>query len=37
MEPASVAFPDKSDVDANYAHCTHALLERTATTLGSPA
>ena len=27
-EPATVAFPDKSDVDANYVKCMHALLER---------
>jgi proline dehydrogenase len=27
-EPASVAFPDKSEVDANYVKCMHALLER---------
>lgn len=27
-EPASVAFPDKKDVDANYAKCMRALLER---------
>jgi proline dehydrogenase len=28
LEPASVAFPDKADVDANYAKCLHALVER---------
>jgi proline dehydrogenase len=28
MEPATVAFPDKKDVDANYAACLQALLER---------
>ncbi len=28
LEPASVAFPAKKDVDANYAKCAHALLER---------
>ncbi|HWH52325.1 MAG TPA: proline dehydrogenase family protein [Gemmatimonadaceae bacterium] len=27
-EPASVAFPDKRDVDRNYVKCLHALLER---------
>ena len=27
-EPASVAYPDKKDVDANYVKCMHALLER---------
>ena len=27
-EPASVAFPDKSDVDTNYAKCMHALMQR---------
>jgi proline dehydrogenase len=27
LEPASVAFPDKPDVDANYAKCLKALLE----------
>jgi proline dehydrogenase len=26
-EPPTVAFPDKSDVDANYVKCMHALLE----------
>jgi proline dehydrogenase len=26
-EPASVAFPDKAEVDANYVKCMHALLE----------
>lgn len=26
-EPASVAYPDKKDVDANYARCMHALME----------
>ena len=26
-EPASVAFPEKKDVDANYVKCMHALLE----------
>ena len=25
-EPASVAYPDKRDVDANYAHCARRLL-----------
>ena len=25
-EPATVAFPDKKDVDANYVKCMHALL-----------
>jgi proline dehydrogenase len=25
-EPASVAYPDKKDVDANYVKCMHALL-----------
>jgi len=25
-EPASVAYPDKRDVDANYVKCMHALL-----------
>ena len=25
-EPASVAFPDKHDVDANYVRCMHALM-----------
>jgi proline dehydrogenase len=27
-EPASVAFPDKKDVDANYVKCMHALMTR---------
>ena len=27
-EPASVAFPAKADVDANYVKCMHLLLER---------
>lgn len=27
-EPAAVAFPDKSEVDANYVKCMHALMER---------
>ena len=27
-EPATVAFAEKKDVDANYAVCAHALLER---------
>jgi proline dehydrogenase len=27
QEPPTVAFPDKSDVDANYVKCMHALLE----------
>ena len=26
-EPASVAYPDKKDVDANYVKCMHALIE----------
>jgi proline dehydrogenase len=26
-EPASVAYPDKKDVDANYVKCMHELLE----------
>jgi proline dehydrogenase len=26
QEPASVAFPDKRDVDANYVRCMHALM-----------
>ena len=26
QEPASVAFPDKGDVDANYVRCMHALM-----------
>src|SRR5918911_584614 len=26
-EPPSVAYPDKKDVDANYAHCAHRLME----------
>ena len=26
-EPATVAFPDKKDVDANYVKCVHALLQ----------
>ena len=28
LEPAAVAFPSKKDVDACFAKCTHALLER---------
>jgi proline dehydrogenase len=28
LEPASVAFPGKKDVDANYAECMRRLLER---------
>jgi proline dehydrogenase len=28
LEPATVAFPDKSDVDANYAECAKALMQR---------
>ncbi|HYV96604.1 MAG TPA: proline dehydrogenase family protein [Gemmatimonadaceae bacterium] len=28
LEPATVAFPDKKDVDANYITCMQALLER---------
>jgi proline dehydrogenase len=28
LEPASVAFPDKRDVDANYVLAMHSLLER---------
>lgn len=28
MEPASVAFPHKADVDANYVKCMHALMLR---------
>jgi proline dehydrogenase len=27
-EPASVAFPDKKDVDVNFVKCMHALIER---------
>jgi proline dehydrogenase len=27
-EPAAVAFPEKSEVDANYVKCMHALIER---------
>jgi proline dehydrogenase len=27
-EPASVAFPDKKEVDANYVKCMHVLLEQ---------
>jgi proline dehydrogenase len=27
-EPASVAYPDKKDVDANYVKCMHALLRQ---------
>jgi proline dehydrogenase len=27
-EPAAVAFADKSEVDANYVKCMHALMER---------
>ena len=27
-EPATVAFPDKKDVDAAYVKCMHALMER---------
>jgi proline dehydrogenase len=27
-EPASVAFPDKADVDATYARCMRALMQR---------
>lgn len=27
-EPASVAFPEKKEVDANYVKCMHALMER---------
>ncbi|HTE45615.1 MAG TPA: proline dehydrogenase family protein [Gemmatimonadaceae bacterium] len=27
-EPASVAFPDKREVDANYVKCMHVLLEQ---------
>jgi proline dehydrogenase len=27
-EPAAVAYPDKADVDANYATCAHELLQR---------
>ena len=26
QEPATVAYPDKADVDANYVRCMHALL-----------
>ena len=26
-EPSTVAFPEKSDVDANYVKCMHALME----------
>src|SRR5262249_33048982 len=28
LEPATVAFPDKKDVDGNYVSCMHALIER---------
>jgi len=28
MEPASVAYPDKKDVDANFSKCMRALIER---------
>lgn len=28
QEPVAVAFPDKADVDTNYADCARALLER---------
>ncbi|HTR79525.1 MAG TPA: proline dehydrogenase family protein, partial [Gemmatimonadaceae bacterium] len=28
QEPATVAFPEKQDVDKNYVKCMHALLER---------
>lgn len=28
LEPATVAFPEKSDVDRNYVTCMHALMER---------
>ncbi len=27
QEPATVAYPDKGDVDANYIRCMHALLQ----------
>jgi len=27
-EPASVAFPEKKEVDANYVRCVHLLLDR---------
>jgi proline dehydrogenase len=27
-EPASVAFPEKTEVDANYVKCMHALIEK---------
>ena len=27
-EPATVAFPDKKDVDGNYEKCMHALMQR---------
>ena len=27
-EPATVAYPDKKDVDANYVKCMHELMER---------
>jgi proline dehydrogenase len=27
-EPASVAFPDKKEVDQNYVKCAHALIEK---------
>jgi proline dehydrogenase len=27
-EPATVAYPDKKEVDANYVKCMHALMER---------
>jgi proline dehydrogenase len=32
LEPASVAFPDKKDVDATYVRCMQALLDRGAYT-----
>jgi hypothetical protein len=28
LEPATVAFPDKADVDRNYVTCMQALMER---------
>ena len=28
LEPATVAFPDKAEVDRNYVTCMHALMER---------
>ncbi|MFI5231956.1 MAG: proline dehydrogenase family protein [Gemmatimonadales bacterium] len=28
LEPATVAFPNKADVDRNYVTCMHALMER---------